>query len=76
MVYLETSLILSVDVPLSIIIEGVPVLSFTFVNTGLLVSISESTGETEKTVLPREILTAGLEMLLPQTSHPVAFCCH
>ena len=38
---------LSVYVPLSIIFDGVPVLSFTFLNTGLLVSISESTGETD-----------------------------
>ena len=38
---------LSVDVPLSIIFDGVPVLSFTFVNTGLLVSILESIGETD-----------------------------
>ena len=29
-----------------------------------------------KTVLPSEILRAGLEMLLPQTSHSVAFCYH
>ena len=38
---------LSVDVPISVIFDGVPVVSFTFVNTGLVVSFSESTGETD-----------------------------